>query len=171
MIYLDTLKPKDVNGFYTWITDYEVTKYSLTLFQKLKIKGNIDTWYTELLEDIKNVNFGLYLTENNACIGYAGLTNISQTNKSAEFFIFIGDKTQWGKGYGTIVTNKVVDYGFNELSLNRIMLTVSEPNIGGYNAYKKAGFIYEGKLREACFRDGKYHDKIIMSILKSEYKK
>ena len=45
MIYLDTLKPNDVIGFYTWITDYEVTKYSLTLFQKLKIKGDIDTWY------------------------------------------------------------------------------------------------------------------------------
>ncbi|WP_348721651.1 GNAT family protein [Tenacibaculum sp. 190130A14a] len=37
-------------------------------------------------------------------------------------------------------------------------------------AYEKVGFTYEGNLREACFRDNAFHDKIIMSVLKSEWK-
>jgi RimJ/RimL family protein N-acetyltransferase len=52
---------------------------------------------------------------------------------------------------------------------NRVFLTVSEPNIGGRKAYKNAGFKFEGQLRQACLRDNEFHDKIIMSVLKSEW--
>ena len=49
------------------------------------------------------------------------------------------------------------------------MLTVSEPNIGGIKAYKNVGYKIEGRLRESTFRDNNFHDKIIMSVLKSEW--
>ncbi|WP_299104106.1 GNAT family protein [uncultured Tenacibaculum sp.] len=48
-----------------------------------------------------------------------------------------------------IVTKEILNIGFKEYDLNRIFLTVSEPNIGGVKAYKKDGFKYEGNLREA----------------------
>ena len=54
--------------------------------------------------------------------------------------------------------------------LNRIFLTVSEANIGGIKAYQNADFKFEGKLRQAYFRENEYHDKLIMFILKSEWK-
>lgn len=38
-------------------------------------------------------------------------------------------------------------------------------------AYKKAGFKEEGRLRQASYRDSKYHDKIVMSILRKEWVK
>jgi len=171
MIYLNQLQPENVTGFYQWILDYETTKYSLSRFQKLKTKQQIDDWYQETINNTKNVNFGIYLTENNQCIGYAGFSNLSTLNRSAEYFIFIGDKNSWGKGIGTLTTQKVVAHGFEVLKLNRIMLTVSEPNIGGLKAYLKAGFKHEGILREACFREGAFHNKIVMSMLHAEYKK
>ncbi|SNR54751.1 GNAT family N-acetyltransferase [Hymenobacter mucosus] len=49
------------------------------------------------------------------------------------------------------------------------MLTVSEPNVGGVKAYAKGGFKLEGRLREACLRNGQFHDKLIMSVLKAEW--
>jgi RimJ/RimL family protein N-acetyltransferase len=49
------------------------------------------------------------------------------------------------------------------------MLTVSTPNYGGIRAYENAGFKKEGIMRNACFRDGQFHDKIMMSILKDEW--
>jgi RimJ/RimL family protein N-acetyltransferase len=51
------------------------------------------------------------------------------------------------------------------------MLTVSEPNIGGIKAYENAGFKIEGRLRQACYRNGEFHDKIVMAVLKSEWEK
>ncbi len=49
------------------------------------------------------------------------------------------------------------------------MLTVSSLNTGGVKAYLKAGFQQEGVLRQACYRDGAYHDKIVMAILRPEW--
>ena len=63
----------------------------------------------------------------------------------------------------------IVHYGFASLNLHRIMLTVSSLNRGGVKAYTKAGFQQEGVLRQACYRDGSYHDKIVMAILRPEW--
>jgi RimJ/RimL family protein N-acetyltransferase len=123
------------------------------------------------LTNHKDYTTGIFLSSNDVLVGYAGICNISNINRSGEYFIFIGDKTQWGKGIGTITTNKIIEHGFDKLNLKRIMLTVSEPNKGGIRAYEKAGFRQEGILRQACFRDDKFHDKILMSILREEFNK
>lgn len=169
MIQLKPLLKEHVVPFYTWINDDEVIKYSLPLFLKIETKEEIDTWYDELLKDTELLNLGIFLENTDQLIGYAGICNISKLNRSGEYFIFIGEKNFWGKGIAKLVTKEVLNIGFNGYDLNRIFLTVSEPNIGGVKAYEKVGFKYEGNLREACFRDGKFHDKIIMSVLKSDW--
>lgn len=169
MIRLKALSRKDVFPFYNWINDDEVIKYSLSLFDKINTEKEIENWFTELIKDKKSVNLGIFLSSTNELIGYAGICDISETNKSGEYFIFIGKKEFWGKGIATEVTKKILKVGFSDYNLHRIMLTVSEPNIGGSKAYEKAGFKLEGKLREAAFRDNEFHNKIIMSILKSEW--
>ncbi len=170
MIELKPLSEENITPFFTWLRDEEVIKYSLTFFQKLISEDDIKSWFSNLLSNTKDYTLGIYLSSNGSLIGYAGFCNISSINKNGEYFIFIGDKNQWGNGIGTITTQKVVKHGFEKLNLNRIMLTVSEPNVGGVRVYEKAGFNIEGRLRQACFRDGEYHDKLIMSILKEEFK-
>ncbi|MBB1139359.1 GNAT family N-acetyltransferase [Myroides sp. WP-1] len=169
MIELKPLSKEDVIPFFTWLNDDEVIKYSMGLFQRLNSSEQIKNWFDSLFEEQQTYNIGIFLENTNQLIGYAGISGISTLNKSGEYFIFIGDKTQWGKGVGTIVTQKVIAYGFETLKLNRIMLTVSQPNIGGVKAYERAGFKVEGVLRDACYRDHAFHDKIVMSILQAEY--
>lgn len=171
MIELKPLSALYVLPFFKWINDEEVIKYSLSLFKKLNTKAEIKNWFSQLISDKKNLNLGIFIENTDRLIGYAGIANISETNKSGEYFIFIGEKEFWGKGIGTEVSEKILEIGFNNLDLNRVMLTVSEPNVGGLKAYKKAGFKYEGRLREAAFRDNKFHDKIVMSVLKHEWNK
>ncbi|SNR14198.1 GNAT family N-acetyltransferase [Tenacibaculum jejuense] len=170
MITLKTLSKKDIFPFYDWINDDDVIKYSLSLFRKINTEKEIENWYSELLKNEKDITLGIFLESTNELIGYAGICDISETNKSGEYYIFIGEKKLWGKGIGTKVTEQILKIGFVDKKLNRIMLTVSEPNIGGLKAYEKSGFKIEGRLREASFRDNGFHDKLIMSILKSEWK-
>ncbi len=42
-------------------------------------------------------------------------------------------------------------------------------NPGAIRAYEKAGFVHEGRMREAFYRDNEYSDKVVMGILKSEF--
>lgn len=94
---------------------------------------------------------------------------ISEIVLSGEYFIFIRDKTYHGKGVGTFVTKQIVKLGFEDLGLNRIMLTAFEKNIGAIKAYTKADFKIEGVMRKAFYRDDEFNNKIIMSILKEEW--
>jgi RimJ/RimL family protein N-acetyltransferase len=169
MIELKPLKVQDVQYFYSWINDDEVIKYSLSVFQNMETKEEVDSWFKKLLDNRDDLQLGIYDKSSKKLIGYAGISNISKLNKSGEYFIFIGGKTQWGKGISTEVTKQILEVGFNKLGLNRIMLTVSEPNIGGVKSYLKVGFKQEGILRKASFRDGQFHNKIVMSVLKSEW--
>ncbi|WBA42724.1 GNAT family N-acetyltransferase [Hymenobacter canadensis] len=169
MITLAPLKQEHVASFYRWIRDPEVIEYSLSAFQRMQTDEQISQWYSATLQDQKSLNLGIFLPDTNELIGYAGLSGISGTNQSAEYFILIGQKACWGQGVGTAVTRQVLAVGFATYQLNRIMLTVSETNVGGLKAYAKAGFVEEGRMREACKRNGLFHDKIIMSVLKAEW--
>ena len=169
MIKLKPLSKTNISPFYKWINDDDVIRFSLSLFKKINTKKEIEKWFQGVLKDKMSINHGIFLEATNELIGYAGICNISEINKSGEYYIFIGEKKLWGKGIGTEVTEQILKIGFTDHKLNRIMLTVSEPNIGGVKAYKKAGFKVEGHLRQASFRDNKFHDKLIMSILKLEW--
>ncbi|AMJ65650.1 GNAT family N-acetyltransferase [Hymenobacter sp. PAMC 26628] len=169
MVKLAPLQPEHVAHFYTWLRDPEVIEYSLSAFQRLKTTEQIDQWFAATLQQANTLNFGIYWEDTNALIGYAGLSGISATNQSGEYFIFIGEKALWGKGVGTAVTKQIVHLGFTRHHLNRIMLTVFEPNTGGLKAYTKAGFVVEGRLRQAACRHGVFHDKLVMSVLKAEW--
>jgi RimJ/RimL family protein N-acetyltransferase len=169
MILLKPLAKSNVSSFFKWINDDDVIKYSLSLFDKINTEKEIENWFYGLLRDKVNISLGIFLETTGELIGYAGICDISKTNKSGEYFIFIGEKKLWGKGIGKEVTEKILNIGFTNYGLNRIMLTVLQPNIGGQKAYKRAGFKIEGLLREAAFRDNKFYDKIIMSVLSSEW--
>lgn len=99
-------------------------------------------------------------------IGHVGLYNIDHRVGKAEFAILIADKSSRGKGYGQMCTEFMLDFGFNQLHLNRIELSLLSTNTVAYNLYLKMGFIKEGLLKQAQFKDGNYIDVILMAKFK-----
>jgi RimJ/RimL family protein N-acetyltransferase len=81
----------------------------------------------------------------------------------------IGEKSYWNQGYGTEAMRLMINYGFHTLNLHRIWLRVFEQNKRGIRAYEKAGFVHEGKYRQAEYQHGKYQDVLLMSILNDEW--
>jgi RimJ/RimL family protein N-acetyltransferase len=58
---------------------------------------------------------------------------------------------------------------FETLNLNRVFLRVYGGNARARRSYQKAGFVEEGCMRQALYRDGRYDDVYIMSVLRSEW--
>jgi RimJ/RimL family protein N-acetyltransferase len=102
-------------------------------------------------------------------IGTFAFDSIDWHNRSAEFGIMIGEKSYWNQGYGTEAVRLLTHHGFKTLNLNRIFLHVFENNTRAIRAYEKAGFIHEGRERQAEFTDGRYIDVLRMSMLKDEF--
>ena len=166
-LYLRPLEPAQDNHLYsTWLNDEEIRRY-FSIYPTSDFRGK--ERLEQLYKDGKHIIFGVVLKEDNRLIGLVGLKDINYINQTAEFYNIIGDKSAWGKGYGTESTRLMLRYGFMELNLNRIQTQDMEENIGGRRADEKAGMKYEGTLREAVFRFGKYSHLCVYSILRSEY--
>lgn len=102
-------------------------------------------------------------------IGNIGLHRIDWVNRVAKLGIVIGERDYWGRGYGTEAVRTMLRYAFRELGLNRVELEVFAFNARALRCYEKTGFRREGVRRKALFRDGKYHDIILMGILREEF--
>jgi [ribosomal protein S5]-alanine N-acetyltransferase len=101
-------------------------------------------------------------------IGQARLT-VSEVDNRARFAVGMFDSSVWGKGLGTEITQLVLQYAFDELSLHRVDLRVLQYNKRAIKCYENCGFIQEGLEREGALIEGKYETDIIMSILDREY--
>jgi RimJ/RimL family protein N-acetyltransferase len=166
-IYLRPLEPgQDYHLYATWRNDEEIRRwFAVYPSSDARGKERLDNLY----KSFTHILFGVALKSDNRLIGTVGLKDINHLNQSAEFYVTIGDRSVWGKGYGTEATKLMVRYGFMELNLNRIQTQDMEENIGGWRADEKAGFKYEGTLREAIPRFGKYHDVRVYSLLRREF--
>jgi RimJ/RimL family protein N-acetyltransferase len=101
-------------------------------------------------------------------IGMVRLTDIDYINSSVCVGGDISPEFR-GKGYSKIMYKLIFDLCFNQYNLNRVWLFVLSYNNVALSLYKKLGFTEEGCQRKAIYRNGKYHDYIMMSILKDEY--
>jgi RimJ/RimL family protein N-acetyltransferase len=67
--------------------------------------------------------------------------------------------------------NALLDFGFGQLRMERIWLEVYDYNERARRSYEKSGFVGEGVQRHANYRLGKYHDVILMAILRDDWLK
>lgn len=104
-------------------------------------------------------------------IGVTGFRQLDARNRHVQFGITVGEKSAWGKGYGTEVTRLMVRYAFQTLNMHRVWLHASEDNERALHVYQKIGFRMEGRLRQDMFRNGRYWDTIVMAVLRDEWER
>lgn len=88
----------------------------------------------------------------------------------ARYSIVLGDTKLWGRGIGTAVTRRVVDHAFRNLGLRKVNSDYLEPNAASRAIHERAGFVEEGRLRQDAWRQGRWVDRIVLSLLASEHR-
>jgi RimJ/RimL family protein N-acetyltransferase len=160
----------DVKKFYVWVNDPDVTKY-LSLYLPMSTVDE-ENWFDAMTrrdQSEKTLVIEMRDGENWKVIGNCGVFGIDPVNRFGELGIMLGEKDEWNKGYGTETMILLLRHCFDTLNLNRTYLQVYADNARAIRSYEKAGFVEEGRLREAVYRYGKYENVIIMSILRSEW--
>ncbi len=127
-----------------------------------------EKWYEDYIRSGKSKIFAI-IEENGRHIGNIGIHNIDSENRRASLGIVIGDKKKQGMGYGSEALTTVLKYAFRELGLHKVSLRVFQSNKRAIKSYAGCGFKKEGVEREQVFKDGKFHDLFIMSILDREF--
>ena len=100
--------------------------------------------------------------------GYFRLSNYSKENQNLYIGADIAPEYK-GKGYASKAYKLFIPFLFEKYNLNKISLEVLSTNTIAKNLYIKLGFIEEGIKRQEVFKNGKFVDSIIMSLLKKEF--
>lgn len=168
-VRLRPIERDDLPRFVEWFGDPEV-RHHLAVYLPFSLAQE-ERWFENLLERLeRRQDVALAIeTAEGVHIGSIGLHAINWKDRNAELGIAIGEKAHWGQGYGTDAIRTMLGLAFRELNLHRVVLRVDADNARAIRCYEKAGFQREGTSREAVFREGKYVDQHIMSILQLEF--
>ncbi|MBL8055146.1 MAG: GNAT family N-acetyltransferase [Anaerolineales bacterium] len=104
-------------------------------------------------------------------IGMVDLDVDNWNHRNGWIGIGLGERATWGQGYGTDAMRLIVRYGFQELDLYRITLTVFEYNPRAVRSYEKVGFEVEGRLRQALHKDGRRADILVMGLRRANWER
>jgi ribosomal-protein-alanine N-acetyltransferase len=73
-----------------------------------------------------------------------------------------------GHGYTTEAVQLLVDYLFATKKRHRIHLVIVPGNAASVRIAEKCGFVLEGTVRGAFFNDGRNHDVLLYSLLRTD---
>jgi diamine N-acetyltransferase len=163
---LRAIEREDLLTFVRWFNDPEVRQY-LAMYMPMSMAEE-EKWFERQLEDQNRRIFAIE-TEDGAHIGNIGLEDFDWKNRHAELGIVIGEKEYWSQGYGSDAIRALLGFAFGEMNLHRVQLQAHDSNARAIRCYEKCGFKHEGRQREALFQNGRYHDTLIMGILREEF--
>lgn len=171
-VHLTVENPEVMAGsFSRW---YQDTEWLRLLDTDPPRMFSVKKWQEWLEKDLEKgvsneIFFAIRTLEGDKLIGFIGLFDLYLQHGDTLVAIALGEREYWGKGYGTDAMRIILRYAFSELNLRRVGLIVFEYNLRAIHSYEKAGFQFEGTVREMILRDGKRWDFRYMGILREEW--
>lgn len=124
-----------------------------------------EAWFNSLATR-KDVRMFSVLDNEGNHVGVCGLTDIDETNRRAEFSLYIGPEHQ-GKGLGKAALKTLVDHAFHQLNYVKVWGETFDGNPAA-KMFESIGFKVEGVRRAHYFRDGRYINCTLYSLMRGE---
>ncbi|MRM84307.1 GNAT family N-acetyltransferase [Riemerella anatipestifer] len=163
MIEIQKFKKENIEKLISWIDNAE------DLMQFAGPKFTFPLTKSQILESLEDKNrFAFSVKNKDEIIGHAEI--YFKENSFALGRILINNENR-GKGYGKLLTEKLLDYGFENSEKEFAELNVFDWNIPAIKSYEKAGFIINPN--ESIHREinGEIWTALNMRIYRQEYKK
>ena len=164
LVGLGPVRSDLVTTYQRWMNDLQVTRTLVAPARRPMTLEREHDWLDRALTSLEPT-FTIYALETMGPIGNTSLFNIDGDHQRCEFGILIGERDAWGHGYGTETTRLMLQYAFDVLGMQHVMLTVHADNYGGIRAYERAGFRKAGLLRNAVSVGRRRIDEIIMDAV------
>ena len=122
-------------------------------------------YITSMNESPEDLLLGIFLLKSRTHIGNIKIGSIDTFHKRGDIGLLIGERSQWGKGYGSEAIEAAARCADTLLGLHRVFAGCHATNAGSISAFVKAGFKIEGRMRKHA-RDGdKFVDGVIVGKL------
>lgn len=167
-IYLRALEPDDYLVSVKWRNDPEIQQmiggHSYFVSPETEKK-----WVMDSINSRDRTVLAICLVENDKYIGNVMLQEIDWINRTGRVPLMIGDKSEWHKGYALEARMMMLRFAFEERGLHRIYAYILESNKASIKLHERCGFKKEGLFRQSVYKNGQYHNQVIMGVIKEEF--
>jgi RimJ/RimL family protein N-acetyltransferase len=127
-----------------------------------------DTWFDDLTTSDEHSWFTIYDLGAGKPIGITGLIDIDYDDRTAEFFLHIGEVAQQSLEFGDEASRLLRDYAFTGLGLTSLFSMAYEYNLSELRYCETAGFREFTRQRRAHLVGGRLWDVIYLECLAIE---
>ena len=166
MIDLRDLEDDDSERLFRWRREPEVDRWMAGLPPEDPVIHR--HWFESFRFDPMERRGWIITVDREAC-GFLALTGLSGAHKRGEWGWFIGDPKARGRGAGRAAQALGLDRAFFEFGLEKVWSEVLADNEIALKAQAGAGFRREGYLRRHVLKDGRFHDVVLLAILREEW--
>ncbi|MBN2057343.1 MAG: GNAT family N-acetyltransferase [Candidatus Saganbacteria bacterium] len=165
-IYLKQLAVTDITDAYiNWLNDPEVNRF-LSVRGGAQDRQMVEKYVASYDGDDNRLLLGIFDKASRKHIGNITFSSINRRSGVGAIGIAIGDKSFWGKGYGSEALQAAVDLAFAVLKLRRVEAGINAENAASISLFNKAGFVEEGRLKEREKFGDRYVDFLWFGLLK-----
>ncbi len=104
-------------------------------------------------------------------IGRIGLNQFRRRDRICSLYMFIGEPAYWGAGYASDAVMALLSYAFDRFDLYQVELWTLADNNRALAMYERCGFIEEARLRQRSWKQGRWVDRVVMSVTREEFGK
>ena len=152
-----------------WMHDEQVTRFLEVRFEPPD-RSALEQFIRRMNDSPDNLLLGLFpATDPQRHIGNIKLGPIDPRHAVAAIGVLIGAKEYWGRGLAGEAVAAVAEYGFANCRLERVEAGFYAENEASQRAFKRAGFIEEGRRLRARRSGDARTDEIIMGRLREPH--
>lgn len=168
-LLLREITPSDVSALLTHFGNSEVVRFiQMQPIKTIEQANEWLKWMGGFFAAKDGLRWGIVEREGEQFVGSAGLHRWDREAHVAELGCDIAYPF-WGQGYGQEAMRRIIEFGWEQMKLNRIEADVVKGNIRSIHVLEKLGFRKEGMLRQRVLKGGKYYDVYLFGLLRKEY--
>jgi RimJ/RimL family protein N-acetyltransferase len=164
-VILRAFEREDAERCYRWMNDPNIVR---TLKSRYPIAfSNEMEWLERAIHASPSErHFAIERRDDRSHIGNASIHGIDWVSRSAWFGLFIGEPTAWNRGFGSDAIQTLVRFAFDDMNLHKLRINVFDYNEKAKHVLEARGFVQEGKLERDFYREGVYHDILVLSVFR-----
>lgn len=162
---------RDIGHFRRWFADPQVVRYwwlrdvpwarsptvaALILFARAALEGGSLFWTIEL---------------DGRPIGHTNIRHLDRATGHAVSSMFIGERSEHGRGLAVEAIAVRNAYLFGRLELNKIKAVALDKNHAIHRVFEKAGYRLVGTAKDDVSVGGRRHDVLLFELLRADWER
>ncbi|MEZ2238447.1 GNAT family N-acetyltransferase [Microcoleus sp.] len=159
----------DANDMFEYGSDPLVSQYTMwSTHTSIEDTKSFLRSLTKMYKKRELIDWGIVHKSEQKLIGTCGYVEWSMNNSRAQIGYALSRK-YWNQGYMSEAVSAIIDFGFREMSLNKIEARCAQENIASARVMEKVGMQLEGILKQHLFAKDTYWNLKIYGILREDF--